>query len=68
MRFLRIEALFWGGTEAALATASGMAAVHGTLCSILKTGDHVVASRALFGSYLYILERFLKKFGVEVSF
>ena len=56
------------GAEAAFATASGMAAVHGTLCSILKTGDHVVASRALFGSCLYVLEQILNKFGVEVSF
>lgn len=56
------------GTEAAFATASGMAAVHGALCSILKAGDHVVASRALFGSCLYVLEEVLTKFGVEVSF
>ena len=56
------------GAEAAFATASGMAAVHGSLCSILKAGDHVVASRALFGSCLYVLEEVLTNFGVEVSF
>ena len=56
------------GAEAAFATASGMAAMHGALCSILRAGDHVVASRTLFGSCLYVLEEVLTKFEVEVSF
>ena len=55
------------GAEAAFATASGMAAMHGALCSILRAGDHVVASRTLFGSCLYVLEEVLTKFDVEVS-
>ena len=45
-----------------------MAAVHGALFSALKTGDHVVAAKALFGSCLYIVETLLPRFGVEVSF
>ncbi|GIR85004.1 MAG: hypothetical protein CM15mP85_16280 [Rhodobacterales bacterium] len=56
------------GAEASFATASGMAAVNGALVSCLKAGDHVVASRALFGSCLYILEEILPRFGVEVTF
>ncbi|MFT4784400.1 MAG: O-succinylhomoserine sulfhydrylase [Paracoccaceae bacterium] len=56
------------GAEAAFATASGMAAVNGALASMLKAGDHVVSSRALFGSCLYILEEILPRFGVEVTF
>ena len=56
------------GSEDAFATASGMAAVHGTLFSMLKAGDHVVSARALFGSCLYIVETLLPRFGVEVSF
>ncbi|MEM9756665.1 MAG: O-succinylhomoserine sulfhydrylase [Pseudomonadota bacterium] len=56
------------GAEAAFATASGMAAVHGALMSMLQAGDHVVSSRALFGSCLYILETILPRFGVEVTF
>ncbi len=36
--------------------------------SMLRAGDHVVSSRALFGSCLYILEEVLKRFGVRVSF
>ncbi len=36
--------------------------------SMLRAGDHVVSSRALFGSCLYVLEEVLTRFGVEVSF
>jgi O-succinylhomoserine sulfhydrylase len=45
-----------------------MAAVNGALTSMLRAGDHVVSSRALFGSCLYILEEVLTRFGVEVTF
>jgi O-succinylhomoserine sulfhydrylase len=62
----RIAAL--EGAEAAFATASGMAAVHGALVSMLRSGDHVVAARALFGSCLFILEEVLPRMGVEVTF
>lgn len=62
----RIAAL--EGTEDAFATASGMAAVNGALTSMLRAGDHVVSSRALFGSCLYILEEVLARFGVKVTF
>ncbi|MHA3915664.1 O-succinylhomoserine sulfhydrylase [Halovulum sp. GXIMD14793] len=61
----RIAAL--EGAEDAFATASGMAAVHATLFSSLKAGDHVVASQALFGSCLFILDNMLPRFGVEVT-
>jgi len=56
------------GAEDGFATASGMAAVNGALVSMLRAGDHVVSSRALFGSCLYILEEVLTRYGVEVSF
>ena len=62
----RIAAL--EGAEDAFATASGMAAVNVALMALLKAGDHVVASRALFGSCEYILGTVLTRFGVEVSF
>ena len=55
------------GYEDAFATASGMAAVNGALMALLKAGDHVVSSRALFGSCLYILEEVLVRFGVELT-
>ena len=62
----RIAAL--EGTEDAFATASGMAAVSGALTAMLRAGDHVVSSRALFGSCLYVLEEVLTRYGVEVTF
>lgn len=62
----RIAAL--EGTEDAFATASGMAAVSGALLSMVKAGDHIVSSRALFGSCLYILENLLPRYGVDVTF
>ena len=62
----RIAAL--EGTEDAFATASGMAAVSGALTSMLRAGDHIVSSRALFGSCLYVLEEVLTRFGVKVTF
>jgi O-succinylhomoserine sulfhydrylase len=62
----RIAAL--EGTEDAFATASGMAAVNGALTAMLKAGDHVVSSKALFGSCLYILEEVLTRYGVKVTF
>jgi O-succinylhomoserine sulfhydrylase len=52
------------GAEAARATASGMAAVTAALVGQLKAGDHVVASKALFGSCLYIIQELLPRFGV----
>lgn len=55
------------GTEDAFATASGMAAVSGALMAMLRAGDRVVASRALFGSCLYVLEDVLVRYGVQVT-
>jgi O-succinylhomoserine sulfhydrylase len=62
----RIAAL--EGLETARATASGMAAVNASLLSVLRSGDHVVASRRLFGSCLWLLQEFLPRFGITVSF
>ncbi|MGS4944737.1 O-succinylhomoserine sulfhydrylase [Meridianimarinicoccus sp. RP-17] len=56
------------GAEDGFATASGMAAVSGALMALLRAGDHVVASRALFGSCLYVLEEVLTRYGVAVTF
>ncbi len=61
----RIAAL--EGAEDAFATASGMAAVSGTLFSMLSSGDHIVSARALFGSCLFIVQNILPKWGIEVT-
>src|SRR5215475_7589336 len=52
------------GAEAARATATGMAAVTTALMGQLRAGDHVVASKALFGSCLYVVEDHLPRYGI----
>ena len=54
--------------EAALATASGMAAVFASLMCQLKAGDRLVAARALFGSCHYICAEILPRYGIETVF
>ncbi len=61
----RLAALL--GYEDCFACTSGMAAVTGALTALLKAGDHVVSSRALFGSCLYVLQDVLGRFGVEIT-
>jgi len=56
------------GAETARATASGMAAVFASLACLVKSGDRVVASDALFGSCNYIVQELLPKWGVETEF
>jgi O-succinylhomoserine sulfhydrylase len=56
------------GAEAARATSSGMAAVFAALASLVKAGDRIVASDALFGSCQFILGEILPKWGVETVF
>lgn len=53
------------GAEACYATASGMSAVFGALASQVEAGDHIVASKALFGSCFQIVNTILPKFGVK---
>jgi O-succinylhomoserine sulfhydrylase len=52
---------------AARGTSSGMAAVAASLLCHLKTGDHVVSARALFGSCRYIVEDLLPRYGIETT-
>lgn len=55
------------GTEACMATASGMAAVMLMCFSLLKSGDHVVMSQSMFGSTLKLIGSEFARFGVETS-
>ncbi len=50
-----------------VATASGMSAVFAALLCQLQSGDRVVASRALFGSCLFIIDEMLPRYGVETE-
>ena len=52
------------GAGDARATATGMAAVTSALLCCLKTGDHVLASKALFGSCRYVIEELLPRYGI----
>ena len=52
------------GAQAARALATGMAAVTVSLLGQLKAGDHVVASKAMFGSCRYVVEEFLPRYGI----
>lgn len=56
------------GTEAAYATATGMAAVFASFMAFLKAGDHVVSARAIFGSTHTLITKYLPKWGIEHSY
>jgi len=56
------------GAETCVATASGMAAILATVMGLLSAGDHVVASRSIFGSTVQLFNNILKRFGVETTF
>lgn len=55
------------GAEAGTATATGMAAVNVAFTSLLKSGDHLVASSAIFGNSLHIIKSILPNFGIEYT-
>src|SRR6056297_2319877 len=52
------------GAEDGFATASGMSAVFASMAAFLETGDHVISSRAVFGSTHQVLTQILSKWGI----
>jgi len=56
------------GAESCVATASGMAAILAVGMSLLKNGDHVVASRSIFGPSVILFNNYFGRFGVETTF
>ncbi|MBE8717645.1 O-succinylhomoserine sulfhydrylase [Cellvibrio polysaccharolyticus] len=62
----RIAAL--EGAEGAVATSSGMAAILSTAVALLKSGDHVICSRSVFGTTTVLFNKYLQKFGITTSF
>lgn len=56
------------GTEDGIATASGMAAMFGSIAALLQQGDHILASRSLFGSTHQLLTRVFPKWGITSSY
>jgi O-succinylhomoserine sulfhydrylase len=55
------------GAEACRTTATGMAAVTTAVLAPLKAGDHVVASKQIFGSCRYVVEDLLPRYGIETT-
>lgn len=56
------------GAEAGYCFASGMAAIHAVLATLLGAGGHVVATRQMYGSVQHLLEGLFARFGVQVTF
>lgn len=56
------------GGERCVATGSGMAAILTTCMGLLKSGDHIVASRSIFGPTVILLNSILARFGVQTTF
>lgn len=56
------------GTEAGIATASGMSAMFSSMAGLLQSGDHILASRSLFGSTHQILTKIFPKWGIEHTY
>lgn len=56
------------GAERCVAFASGMAAILATVMGLMKAGEHVVASRSIFGSTVQLFSNILGRFGVETTY
>lgn len=56
------------GGERCVATASGMSAILATCLGLLKAGDHIVSSRAIFGSTVVLFDNYLGKLGIGTSY
>lgn len=56
------------GGDSCVATSSGMSAILAVLLAFLKAGDHVICSSSVFGTTTVLLQNYIQKFGVQVSF
>jgi O-succinylhomoserine sulfhydrylase len=56
------------GAERCVAFSSGMAAILATLMGLMKAGEHVVASRSIFGSTVQLFSNILGRFGIETTY
>jgi O-succinylhomoserine sulfhydrylase len=56
------------GTDACVATSSGMAAIFATIMALVESGDHIVASRNMFGTSIVLLNTIVAKFNVDISY
>ena len=56
------------GAEAAYGTASGMSAVFASFMALLKSGDHLISSNAIFGSTHTVITKYLVRYGIEYTY
>jgi O-succinylhomoserine sulfhydrylase len=56
------------GAEDGYATASGMSAVFGSFMALLKSGDHLLVCKSIFGSTHTVITKFLPRFGIEYTY
>lgn len=56
------------GGDSCVATSSGMSAILAVLLAFLKAGDHVICSSSVFGTTTVLLQNYIQKFGIQVSF
>ena len=56
------------GGECCVATSTGMSAILSTCISLLKSGDHIVSSRSIFGTTVVLFNKFFQPFGVDTTF
>jgi len=56
------------GSDACVATSSGMSAILATIMGLCSTGDHIVASRSIFGTTVQLFSNILKRWGLKVTF
>ncbi|MES9901198.1 MAG: O-succinylhomoserine sulfhydrylase [Sedimenticola sp.] len=56
------------GGEACVATASGMSAILSVCMGLLQHGDHIVASRSIFGSTVMMFNKYISRFGIDTTF
>ena len=55
------------GTEACIATSTGMAAISSAVMGLLKQGDHIVSSQSVFGTVMPLLNQICKRFGIDTT-
>ena len=56
------------GGERCIGTASGMSAILSTCLALLRSGDHIVSSRSIFGTTVSLFDNILTKFGIATTF
>ena len=56
------------GSEACVATSSGMSAILAIIMGLCSTGEHIVASRSIFGTTVQLFSNILKRWGLEITF